>query len=115
MQTRTESEALTISCWPALEELVSDPDALQLFSDIQNQVSAIRNIQAEMNLPPRSGLSLIIKPAGEAQAVQFQSAEWIYKKLLPVESITADPASVKPQAAAAPVLNITEIFVPLEG
>src|SRR5690625_6078541 len=68
-----------------------------------------------MNLPPRSGLSLIIKPAGEEQAVQFQSAEWIYKKLLPVESITFDPASVKPKAAAAAVVNKTEIFVPLEG
>ncbi len=115
IQKRTESEALTISSWPDPEEFVSDPDALQLFSDIQNQVSAIRNIQAEMNLPPRSGLSLIIKPSGEEQAVQFQSAEWIYKKLLPVESITFDPASVKPKAAAAAVVNKTEIFVPLEG
>src|SRR5690625_620781 len=115
IQKRSESEALTISSWPDPEEFVSDPDALQLFSDLQNQVSAIRNIQAEMNLPPRSGLSLIIKPAGEEQAVQFQSADWIYKKLLPVESITFDPASVKPKAAAAAVVNKTEIFVPLEG
>src|SRR5690625_7618741 len=68
-----------------------------------------------MNLPPRSGLSLIIKPAGEEQAVQFRSAEWIDKKLLPVESITFDPASVKPKSAAAAVVNTTEIFVPREG
>src|SRR5690625_5556965 len=106
----TDSEASTICSGSDPEEFVSDPDALQLVSDIQNQVSAIRNIQAEMNLPPRSGLSLIIKPAGEEQAVQFQSAEWIYKKLLPVESITFDPASVKPKAAAAAVVNKTEIF-----
>src|SRR5690625_5591854 len=65
IQKRSESEALTISSWPAPQEFVSDPDPLQLFSDLQNQVSAIRNIQAEMNLPPRSGLSLLLKPAGE--------------------------------------------------
>jgi valyl-tRNA synthetase len=82
---------------------------------IQEQISAIRNIQAEMNLAPKADLDLIIKPKSAASVDAIESASWVYRKLLPVKSFTVDPSAAKPQASAASVVSGTEIYIPLEG
>ena len=111
---RTVDNALTISSWPAesQHEFVVEE---KLFKIIQAQVSAIRNIQAEMNLSPKAALSILIRPKTENLGRQLINAEWIYKKLLPVKQIICDVSVTKPKASAAAVVEGSEIFIPLEG
>lgn len=115
IQKRSDDEALTISSWPVTGSETADSESLNLFETIQSHITAIRNIQAEMNLPPRSELTIIIKPRNQDLSDSLQTAEWIYKKLLPVASIQINPKAIKPGASAASVVNGTEIYVPLEG
>ncbi len=114
IQSRSKEDALTISAWP---EPIEDTfkESVSLFKTVQSHISSIRNIQAEMNLSPKAELTLIIKPANQELGDRLATAEWIYRKLLPVESITFDNRADKPKASAASVIDGTEIYVPLEG
>jgi len=114
IQERSDDEALTISSWPKMQG-EAHGNSVSLFKVVQEQISSVRNIQAEMNLSPKAGLNIIIKPKSEELSVQLKSAEWIYRKLLPVESITFDVNADKPKASAASVVAGSEIYVPLEG
>ena len=114
IQHRSDDEALTISSWPkTIGDLFTND--VELFGIIQDQISAIRNIQAEMNLSPRAELKIIIKPAGESLLQKLQEARWVFEKLLPVETLQLDLSAEKPKASAAAVVGGTEIFIPLEG
>ena len=114
IRNRSADEALTISSWPEIPaEHVQD--SVDLFETVQAQVTAIRNIQAEMNLAPKAELKIFIKPKNSELAAKIQSSGWIYKKLLPVASLTVDLSAEKPKAAAASVVDGSEIFIPLEG
>lgn len=114
IQNRTADEALTISSWPEQDDEFHT-DSVKLFKTIQAQISAIRNIQAEMNLSPKAALQIIIKPKNEALRDQLQTSEWIYNKLLSIENIIFDVSAKKPEASAAAVVEGSEIYIPLEG
>ena len=114
IRERSAEEALTISPWPKISDQTY-PESVELFSMVQSQISAIRNIQAEMNLAPKAELAIIIKPKTAELTNQLGGAGWIYKKLLPVESLTFNLSADKPKASAASVVDGSEIFIPLEG
>jgi len=114
IQVRSPEEALTISAWPELDS-DADEDAIDLFSLIQEQVSAIRNIQSEMGLSPKADLNLHIKTISQDQAEKLQDQSWIFSKFLSVESLEFNPDLTKPKASASALVKGTEIFVPLEG
>ncbi len=114
IQTRTAGEALTISQWPALDG-EADIEAIERFIQIQEQISAIRNIQAEMGLSPKAALDIRIKPASENQAEWLKSEKWIYHKFLTISDLKFDTAISKPRASASALVKGTEVFIPLEG
>jgi len=114
IQHRSAEEALTISTWPQKSGNTYSND-VKLFGIIQEQISAIRNIQAEMNLSPRAELKILVKPSNETLGQKLESTRWVFEKLLPVESIQFDLNTQKPKASAAAVVGGTEIFIPLEG
>ena len=114
IQNRSADEALTISSWPQFEG-TPDKESVKLFGTVQSHISAVRNIQAEMNLAPKAKLTIIIKPKNSKLSGLLESSAWIYNKLLPVDSLTFDTKATKPKASAASVVDGTEIFIPLEG
>jgi valyl-tRNA synthetase len=114
IQPHTPEQALTISKWPTID-LESDHDAIELFSLIQEQVSAIRNILSEMGASPKTELTLHIKTTSEEQANELSDHAWIFSKFLTVDSLDFSPDLTKPKASASALVKGTEIFVPLEG
>jgi len=114
IQPRTSDEALTISPWPELEGK-ADMEAVALFSQIQEHISAVRNIQAEMGLSPKTELDIRIKPASAEDAEKLKAERWIYHKFLSISDLVFNPDIQKPKASASALVKGTELFVPLEG
>mgnify|MGYP006272183187 CR=1 FL=1 len=114
IQARSPEEALTISQWPELDS-DTDESAIDLFSLIQEQISAIRNIQSEMGLSPKADLNIHIKTTTEEQANRLETQSWIFSKFLSVGSLNLNPDLTKPKASASALVKGTEIFIPLEG
>ncbi len=114
IQERSDDEALTISSWPKFESDI-DQKSIDLFRRFQDQISAIRNIQSEMNLSPKAGLNLKIKPENDSVSKALESHQWIYSKLLSVDSLEFNSNILKPEASASALIQGTEIFIPLKG
>ncbi|MFU8812827.1 MAG: valine--tRNA ligase [Balneolaceae bacterium] len=114
LDQRGTAEAITVSAWPESDE-EPDIEAIDRFTDIQQQVSAVRNIQAEMGLSPRAALDVIIKAPTAAAEEALKQHEWVYRKLLPIQTLTFDTKAEQPKASAASLVKGTELFVPLEG
>lgn len=112
---RTPEEALIVSPWPEYDESNIDPASADLFRLVQQMVSAVRNIQAVAGISPRVPLTLVIKPKSKDLAEPLASAEEVFRKLLPLETLQIDPAAGKPSASASAVVDGSEIYVPLEG
>jgi valyl-tRNA synthetase len=105
---------LTISDWPQLDS-DADENAVELFTLIQEQISAIRNIQSEMGLSPKADLTIFIKTTSEEQAATLKEQSWIFSKFISLNSLEFSPDLTKPKASASALVKGTEIFVPLEG
>jgi valyl-tRNA synthetase len=114
IQERSADEAITVSPWPEKTGKLFD-ESVQTFGIIQSQISAVRNIQAEMNLSPKAPLTIVLKPKTAELGEELAAAEWVFRKLLPVDSITFDTAAEKPKASAAAVVDGSEIYIPLKG
>jgi valyl-tRNA synthetase len=115
IRSRTPDEAIIISKWPETDFNQTDQQSLELFTTVQNMVSSIRNIQAEMGLSPKASLNLFIKPKSNALISRLKDAGWIFRKLLSVETITVDIELEKPPASASAVIDGSELYIPLEG
>ncbi|MEX0771248.1 MAG: valine--tRNA ligase, partial [Balneolaceae bacterium] len=115
IQKRPKEEALLISSWPVFDKTVIDEKSEDLFGTVKQMISSIRNIQAEMGLSPKAELSVILKPKHNRHTQPFNSAEWIFHKLLRIQSFTVDTEAVKPPASASSVVEGSEIYIPLEG
>src|SRR5690606_6216574 len=104
-----------VSPWPEYDESNIDPASADLFRLVQQMVSAVRNIQAVTGISPRVPLTLVIKPKSKDLAEPLASAEEVFRKLLPLETLQIDPAAGKPSASASAIVDGSEIYVPLEG
>lgn len=112
---RSSVEAIIVSPWPEFDSAKIDPESLELFHIVQQMVSAIRNIQAEMGLSPKAPLNIFIKPKHPDLTTRLKSTGWIFRKLLSVDSITIDAGITKPPASASVVVEGSEVYIPLEG
>jgi len=115
IRDRNVDEAIIVSPWPEFDNKYIDAESQKLFRTVQQMVSAIRNIQAEMGLSPKTPLRIYIKPNHPDLTSKFTSSGWIFYKLLSVESITVDTEITKPPASASVVVEDSEIYIPLEG
>ncbi|MEX0995263.1 MAG: valine--tRNA ligase [Balneolaceae bacterium] len=115
IRKRSKKEAILVSSWPEFDESLIDNDSERLFGTVEQIISSIRNIQAEMGLSPKAQLTVFIKPKDDSLAQSIASAEWIFNKLLSLKSFTVDKDAGKPPSSASAVVEGNEIYIPLEG
>ncbi|MBO6524001.1 MAG: valine--tRNA ligase [Balneolaceae bacterium] len=112
---RKPEEALTISDWPEYDSSFDNPSDINLFSTIQEVVSALRNIRAEMGVSPKEELDVFVKTTSSEITKAFSSNQWILTKLQSTKSFKISEAIEKPGACSSAIVNGNEIYVPLEG
>jgi valyl-tRNA synthetase len=115
IRPRTPEQALIRSAWPEYDSSNIDEDALRSFGSIQQMISIVRNIRAELKLSPKEPLSIVIKAKNEAQAEAFNSASWVFKKLESLRHFECSTSVDKPGASNTQVVDGATLFVPLEG
>ncbi len=115
MRKRTPEEALIRSDWPEVNTESINMDDVQLFGTIQQMISSIRNIRAEMNVPDNKEIDVVIKAKDEATETGLEQNKHTFEKLLKVNSVTIDKQAERPKASASAVIDASEVFVPLTG
>ncbi|MDH3267652.1 MAG: valine--tRNA ligase [Ignavibacteria bacterium] len=107
---RKEGESISISEFPKVKKELINPQADREMETVVNNVTAIRNIRGEMNIPPSKKINVLLK----SNEVSERQIDYI-KKLAKVENLEAGENITKPKASASAIVKSAEIYVPLEG
>ncbi len=108
------AEGLLIrGAWPAPEGRL-DEDAERRMGAVVGAITAVRNMRAEMNVPPSVKVRVVARAEGEAAAILRDGAGYV-ESLARVESLTVAADAAKPRHAASAVIEGVELYLPLEG
>ena len=115
IQPRSAEEALCISSWPTTIEIPHTNLDPSLFETLQQFISAIRNVRAEMNISPKKELSISIKAENEDLAKALASNLWVIQKIeaVKVEAVSIDATPLNESTSV--LINTSELFISLEG
>lgn len=115
IQSREPEDALLISNWPQFDASKVLSNDVALFADLQQMVSALRNIRAEVNVSHKEALDVRIKTKDSATAASILKNRRVLEKLQSIKSLDVSTDVEKPKVYSSAIVNGNEIYVPLEG
>ncbi len=109
-----DDESIMISAWPVYDESLKCPEAEKDMELIMSVIKAVRNIRAEMNVPPSRKTKLIVV-AGAAESSILRTGTKFFERLAGASEIAVQAYKAGiPQDAVVAVIAGAEIFIPLE-
>ena len=111
--TLAEGEALIRAPWPVVTPDQRDPEAEREMTFVQELVTAVRTIRAEMGIPPGKHLTLLVSGAQSAITILHRH-ENLIKPLCRLESWQALDGTAPSGCATGVVADLT-LFIPLAG
>ena len=92
----------------------SDPTIELRIQVLQNAITAVRNLRAELNITPGTEVSLVIKADAGTAEILNQGAPYM-ASLARVKEMTVEADAAKPPKSASAVVDGVEIYLPLVG
>ena len=111
----TGNETIVKGPWPESDNRFENDELEDRLARIQLVVTTIRNIRAEMNVPPGKKADVLIRIEDESLGKVLTEYFDYYKGLAKIENITIAAEVKKPTMSASGVIPGAEIFIPLEG
>lgn len=115
IQERSKDEALLVSQWPQVDGTKLNEGDIKLFGTLQEMVSSLRNIRAEVNVSPKEELDVLINTKEEATAKSILEHRAILEKLESIKTLTVSTDIEKPNVYSSSIVGGNEVYVPLEG
>ncbi len=112
------AETIIRGPFPEYDPVWEDRDAEQEMRLLMGVITGVRNIRAEMNLPPSQKLPVVIAPTSEADGALVESNTDLIALLGRVDHMTVRSPSADgepPRMSATAVVGEMKVFVPLEG
>ncbi|MEE8577785.1 MAG: valine--tRNA ligase [candidate division Zixibacteria bacterium] len=110
------SEAtLTKGPWPTTDSSWTDEDLEESLRQIQEVVTAVRSIRAELNVPPGKKSDLYIRVNTEQFGQLLEKHYQYFRSLIKIETLYCGVDVKKPATSASAVISGAEIFLPLAG
>jgi valyl-tRNA synthetase len=102
--------------WPEADAALIDEGAENDMRLIMDSIRAVRNMRAEMNVPPGKKISVILQAADGRRRKVLKEQTGYIKTLVAAEEVEISPGGApKPDNAAAAVISGVEIYLPLRG
>jgi valyl-tRNA synthetase len=108
-------DSIMIQPWPHTQKDLIDKKAEEEMDLAIGIITAIRNIRAEVNIPPQRSCKVIISTANGKNATTVRKFEDHIKSLAKAESVEVSGKPERPKASSVAVFGDCEIAVPLEG
>lgn len=111
-----EGKSIMVSSWPETQEALLNAEAVQQMNTIMEVIKAVRNMRAEVNVPPGKKSEVILLATSDAvEAVLNNNIQYL-KTLASAEPAAIMPASAnKPENAMTAVVDGVEVYLPLKG
>ncbi|WLF70708.1 valine--tRNA ligase [Clostridium septicum] len=111
--TLTDGETITISSWPEFDKALNNENAEKDMSYIIEAIKGLRNVRAEMNVPPSRKAKVISYITEEAKDAFISGASYIEKLASALEVVFIEDKSLVPENAVSLVVKGGELFMPL--
>lgn len=108
-------ESITIAPWPAPEPKWIAPSVDKEMAKLQGIVVAIRNMRAELGIPPGNKTRLILKPETKETLHSIEVNSNYITNLTKVGELILDSAAKRPSGCKTAAIDDVEAFLPLEG
>ncbi len=109
------SASIMIDAWPAATPGLRDAEAESAMELVQDVVAVVRQIRAEMNVPPAKKVQLLISAGSEQAAAQLQAGRDYVALLTRAETVEIGVGLRQPETAGSAVIGNLQVFVPLKG
>jgi len=106
---------ITFGPWPQSDRRHIDERLEESLKQIQDVVTAVRSIRAELNVPPGKKSDLYIRVNEPAFATLLENHIQYFRSLARVENLHCGVDIKKPPFSASAVMSGAEIYVPLSG
>jgi len=106
--------SIMVADWPAEQPELVDAAAEEQMALLMETIKAIRNMRAEVNVPPGKKSEVILLAAEELQPVFELNIQYVKTLAAAVPEIRT-LSSEKPDNAMTAVVNGVEIYLPLKG
>jgi len=111
-----DGESIMTAGWPKLQPELLDEAAEQHMMTIMEAIKAIRNMRAEVNVPPGKKSEVILQVAAPELMTVVGQNEQYFKSLAAAESVMLlNRSADKPENAMTAVVSGIEIYLPLKG
>lgn len=111
----TSHKTLAFGPWPSLDQSFKDEKLEESLRLIQEVVTAVRSVRAELNVPPGKKSDLYVKVNELSQAELLLTHIEYFRSLARVEELHCGTDTKKPPLSASAVIPGAEIFLPLSG
>ena len=112
--TLTDGESITISSWPEYFENLADSKAEKDMEFVIEAIKGLRNVRAEMNVPPSKKAKVIIVPTAEKkEAMEAGKDYFVTLASASVVEIVENETNI-PEDAVSVVIEGVKIFIPLD-
>jgi len=109
-----DDESIMISKWPEYDEALDFPEDEKNMELIMNAIKSVRNIRAEMNVPPARKTKLIFVAEEKERSLLLSGTKFFQRLAGGSEiDVRADKSGI-PHNAVTAVIPGAEIFIPLE-
>lgn len=109
------NRTLSFGPWPVIDASRKDDALEESLKQIQEVVTAVRSIRAELNVPPGKKSDLYIRVGNETFGTLLRNHYEYFRSLARVEVLHCGVDVKKPPVSASAVISGAEIFVPLAG
>ncbi|GJM44558.1 MAG: valine--tRNA ligase [Gemmatimonadota bacterium] len=109
------SGPVMVADWPDAEAFARDEAVERDFEQMQDAVSAVRNVRSAMNVPPGKKIRLFVKAEDPDLARSLDSARELVMALARLDELTVGPDLERPAGSASAVIRGGTLYVPLEG
>lgn len=110
-----EGKSVIVAEWPKQQTELVDAAAEQSMTVLMETIKAIRNMRAEVNVPPGKKTEAVLI-AATAEHVKILSDHAAYIRILAASEPTVTLAgTAKPENAMTAVVNGVEVYLPLKG
>ncbi len=111
-----QGDSIMISSWPQAQDDLLDKEAEEQMELIMEIIKVVRNIRAEMNVPPGKKSQLILVNSSEEKELILKKYSGYLEKMAGCDQITVErDLSEEPAQAASSMVKGILIYMPLSG
>ncbi len=110
-----EGETITLAAWPVVDAKWEAPEQVAEMELLMAMIRSIRNVRAEVNVPPSKKIEMIAKPATEETKRILEANRHYVERFCNTSSLTISMDAAAPEKAMSAIVTGAEMFLPLAG